>query len=70
MALSYLKILLSSHNFSFKLFHKHYFEIKRRKRRSISLNSDDEEKKQKLKKVLNAKEAHLLHVKEILQINE
>ncbi|KAB0407612.1 hypothetical protein E2I00_016239 [Balaenoptera physalus] len=44
---------------------------KKRKHRKSSSESDDEEKKhEKLKKALNAEEARLLHVKEIMQIDE
>uniref|UniRef100_A0A673TSK4 Pre-mRNA-splicing factor SLU7 n=1 Tax=Suricata suricatta TaxID=37032 RepID=A0A673TSK4_SURSU len=44
---------------------------KKKKHRKSSSDSDDEEKKhEKLKKALNAEEARLLHVKEIMQIDE
>lgn len=44
---------------------------KKRKHRKSSSESDEEEKKhEKLKKALNAEEARLLHIKEIMQINE
>nr|XP_020759006.1 pre-mRNA-splicing factor SLU7 [Odocoileus virginianus texanus] len=44
---------------------------KKRKHRKSSSESDEEEKKhEKLKKALNAEEARLLHVKEIMQIDE
>uniref|UniRef100_A0A2K6F6G0 Pre-mRNA-splicing factor SLU7 n=1 Tax=Propithecus coquereli TaxID=379532 RepID=A0A2K6F6G0_PROCO len=44
---------------------------KKRKHRKSNSDSDDEEKKhEKLKKALNAEEARLLHVKEIMQIDE
>ncbi|XP_036012344.1 pre-mRNA-splicing factor SLU7 isoform X2 [Mus musculus] len=44
---------------------------KKKKHRKSSSDSDDEERKQeKLKKALNAEEARLLHVKEIMQIDE
>ena len=44
---------------------------KKRKHWKSSSESDEEEKKhEKLKKALNAEEARLLHVKEIMQIDE
>lgn len=44
---------------------------KKRKHRKSSSDSDDEEKKhEKLKKALNAEEARLLHVKELMQVDE
>ncbi|MBZ3887601.1 Pre-mRNA-splicing factor SLU7 [Sciurus carolinensis] len=44
---------------------------KKKKHRKSSSDSDDEEKKhEKLKKALNAEEARLLHVKEIMQVDE
>ncbi|CAO2642982.1 Pre-mRNA-splicing factor SLU7 [Lemmus lemmus] len=44
---------------------------KKRKHRQSSSDSEDEDRKhEKLKKALNAEEARLLHVKEIMQIDE
>ncbi|CAK6436759.1 unnamed protein product [Pipistrellus nathusii] len=44
---------------------------KKKKHRKSSSDSDDEEKKQeKLKKALNAEEAPLLQVKELMQVDE
>lgn len=44
---------------------------KKKQHRKSSSDSDDEEKKhEKLKKALNAEEARLLHVKELMQLDE
>ncbi|XP_006897113.1 PREDICTED: pre-mRNA-splicing factor SLU7 [Elephantulus edwardii] len=43
---------------------------KKKKHRKSNSDSDSEEKHEKLKKALNAEEARLLHVKEIMQIDE
>ena len=56
-----------------KLHHENLKEEKKKKKKKHqkrSSHSDEDRKQEKLKKALNAKEARLLHVKEIMKIDE